>query len=221
MLFVTVIVLFAWRVSANGEAKTSLTPGGQLASRIILSAVLFFGVSYFFLIVRSLRRYGEHMDVRWTETIKKKVEEANTTGIDSPTGPAEGLNSPPSIPGPTPFFTSPPPSQMPPFSTSLATRPPHSMPSMLSMPFSSSQTSLISETTRHQEKEIFQDALEVIRFDESQRPLPKAYPPQLLARGITETMWFGLSQVNGFVLYTHGQPVIISYLNSGYLRCLE
>ncbi|KAF7358907.1 hypothetical protein MSAN_01231100 [Mycena sanguinolenta] len=70
ILFVTCIMAFAWRTGAMEDpVSTALSNNVALGLRIGVSAVLAVALVYFFLIVKTLREYGDAMDKKWNEKV--------------------------------------------------------------------------------------------------------------------------------------------------------
>ncbi|CAA7270549.1 unnamed protein product [Cyclocybe aegerita] len=70
ILYVVCIMSFVWRTGTIDDAERGLpTYHEVLAPRIVITVVLFFGITYFVLITNTLRRYGESMDRAWQRRI--------------------------------------------------------------------------------------------------------------------------------------------------------
>ncbi|KAJ6491959.1 hypothetical protein C8R45DRAFT_189931 [Mycena sanguinolenta] len=70
ILFVTCIMAFAWRTGAiEDPVSIALSNNAALGLRIGVSAVLAVALVYLFLIVKTLREYGDTMDKKWNEKV--------------------------------------------------------------------------------------------------------------------------------------------------------
>jgi hypothetical protein len=196
IIFITVILTFVWREDLT-EAQRAISPRGKKAFHVILTFILFAGIGYLGLIIRSLRRYGEHMDKKWTEAIKEKIAELFPPDVPSPMGvESHFLTSDPPVPHPTPF-----PSHQRAIPASLQHQSQPVAPVVAWAHPSSSQASLVPSPAQRPgmalgANDILRDPIEIIRFG-AQRTLPevKVYIAWLAARGLTETMWLKFSEV--------------------------
>ncbi|KAJ7915860.1 hypothetical protein B0H13DRAFT_1609989 [Mycena leptocephala] len=82
ILFVTCIMVFTWRTGATEDpVDTALSHNAARGLRIGVSTVLAAALIYFFLIVKTFRKYGDTMDKRWKEKVIGWAREGRYTQI--------------------------------------------------------------------------------------------------------------------------------------------
>ncbi|KAF7354045.1 hypothetical protein MVEN_01091400 [Mycena venus] len=82
ILFVTCIMAFTWRTgAAEDPVDTALSHNAAEGLRIGVSAILAVALVYFFLIVKTFRKYGDAMDKRWNEKVIGWAHEGRYTQI--------------------------------------------------------------------------------------------------------------------------------------------
>ncbi|KAJ3508099.1 hypothetical protein NLJ89_g5943 [Agrocybe chaxingu] len=106
IMYIVCIMSFVWRTGTIDDAERAPpTYREVLAPRIVITVILFFGVTYFVLITTTLRRYGESMDRAWQRRIMQWL------GDSVPQAQSVHAYSAPSdyIPPIQPYSRSPPP----------------------------------------------------------------------------------------------------------------
>ena len=75
-MFCACIMSFVWRTGTTDDENRGPTITSEARiPRIIITVVFSLGIIYFFLIVRTLRRYGQAMDRAWRSRIMTWIEE--------------------------------------------------------------------------------------------------------------------------------------------------
>lgn len=221
---------FVWRTSVNRDDIPRVSPGSELAARICISFMLFTGIVYLTLIIRTLGRYGERMDIAWKEKVRNAAASSyNVTFLTTPpekTALIAAINAPSIPPVNTPQI-SPSANVLPvaPGSgtNSQVTSPRHATPSLpmftqsprpSPQPLSGVGPSM---PLRHPENSvgpwhssvIFQEAIEVVKL-ESRGCIPSAMPQYLYHRGIRDALWRSFIHVSDIPLsrmYIHANQI--------------
>jgi hypothetical protein len=110
-MFVFCILSFVWRTGSSTSPPSTgtfaaLSPRKALGIRVAITSVLFLGLTYFVLIVKSLRRFGTKMDRKWTKRVEGWIA-ADTPAVETF---SLCMNSPATGP---PILGRPPPSSVP------------------------------------------------------------------------------------------------------------